>query len=699
MLKYILIIIYNRTVYSILNYCILLFILNKMSKQISVKNKNYNINDIVTVKFHTDANETLTQAFDLKTDVGTLRSYLHELFNIDLKELVIEYKKVTLEDNQTLESLGATSLGTFELDLRGNSVQLPCKPAYYLPVVDVITVNVNCKPQKSLVVEIERCSVDKPWLGGYRNRKTNKEYHHSTAQTDFRPKIYLNKVQESKWSQTCADKGIGRDAVNNAWTQTCTSGIQEGEGKMLQSKLYKSYQTWLLEDYVLNSVLKIQRAFRSTLARRKLIQQQKAAAIEQRNQSMAMTSQPSVTYTVLESKQQNFYSLYTMIGKWWKKERQRIREIEAENSRKAAQMNLLKKEIKFLLEMEKQRSELKYELTKHDDITFLNKTSKPKMFKNKTGKLLTMDTVGNQKARVLKEIYAKCITTTTELQELKGSVTEGPNRVQVLDELYTIVSESSYKYKKDLLDAIGMEKDLIAMQADTCSVQSVRARVEQMFRHFIRQPEVNPEADSYYRPNEKRVLNVYTCIRCKRNLAATDFSLESRVNRTNVCANCEWTEQVGHKHIDMAPYRRILKALRHEEMQMAAYESECFLMQPTEVYRLVSVVWREKSALGESSQLNGLRLVRWRQNEPWSPWNCILLTRSEAEAHCRLEGDPADCYDEQFVQWITNRHMTARLQFSNLVQAVKNRKAKKKVKPLSKNWKTVADNFNIKTVI
>lgn len=153
---------------------------------------------------------------------------------------------------------------------------------------------------------------------------------------------------------------------------------------------------------------------------------------------------------------------------------------------------------------------------------------------------------------------------------------------------------------------------------------------------------------------------------------------------------------MGHKRIDVAPYRRMLKALRRDEMQRAAYESECFLMQPTEVYRLVSVVWRERSAVGESCQLDGLRLVRWRGDEPWSPWNSVLLTRAEAEAHGRLDGDPADCYDERFVRRVANGHTAARLRFGNLVRAVRNRKARKKAKQLSKNWKTVADEFNIR---
>lgn len=650
---------------------------DKMSKDLSFDTKNENLsrNEIVTVKFRTDANETLTQAFNLEADIRSLKSHLLKLLNVDPYKIVIERDELKLQDNQTLKELGATSLGIFELNLRGDGIRL-VKPAYYLPVVDVITVNVK---QRILIVEIEHSSIDKPWLGGYRNQNNGKEYHHAAAQTDFKPKLYMNVIQTDRHSQTCADKGINH-AVYSTWTQT-TNGR---DGRILLAKKYQSYQTWLQQDYVLSSVIKIQRAFRRMMERKRL---QHIADMER--QRTIVQSEPSVQITTaLETKQQHFYSLYSMIGKWWKKERQRIKEIEAENARKAAQMNLLKKEIKFLLEMEKQRSELKYELTKHDDITFLNKTSKPKMFKNKRGKLLTIDTVGNQKARVLRDIYVK-------VTGLEAADSES-DRSEVLDELLAVVSESSYKYKKNLMDAIVMEREFVSMGVNESSMQSVRSRVEQMFRHFIRQPEVNPEADTYYRPSEKRILNIYTCIRCKRNLAATDFSLESRVNRTNVCASCEWTEQVGHKRIDMAPYRRMLKVLRRDEIQAAAYGSECFLMQPTEVYRLVSVVWKERSAISECSQLNALRLVRWRRHEQWSPWNCVLLTRSEAEAHCRLEGDLAECYDEQFVRSVTNRHLMARLQFSNLVQAVDNRTAGKP-KTLSKNWKIVADNFKIKT--
>lgn len=650
-----------------------------MSKTLSFDDQNdcrNRADEIVTVKFRTDTNETLTQAFDLKTDVGSIRSYLHRSLNVDPNKIVIGREGSALSDGENLKELGATPLGIFELDVQGDGVRLP-KPSYYLPVVDVITVRVK---HKTLVVEIERCDPStKPWLGGYRDRATGRVYRNACAQTDFRPKMYADAVQVDGRAQTCADKSVGH-AGRGAWTQTADGT----DGKTVTAGRYRSHQTWLERECVLASAVKIQRAFRKTVARNgRAADAGDAPRAPERRE--AVRTEPSVT-TALESKQQHFCALYTTISKWWKRERQRIKEIEADNCRKTAQMDLLKNEIRFLLEMEKQRSELRYELTKHDDMTLLNKTSKPTMFKNRDGKLLTIDTVGNQRARALRAVYVDYITE------------RGPcgDRIRALDQLSSLVSGSTYKYKRHLLDAVSLEKDLTTMRVDAASVRSAGARVEQMFRHFIRQPEVNPEAaavGSSHGDERRRVLHVYACMRCKRNLAATDFSLESRVNRTNVCANCEWTEQVGHKRIDMAPYRRILKALRRDEMQRAAYDSECFLMQPAEVYRLVSLVWAERSAVGECCQLNGLRLVRWRADEPWSPWNCVLLSRAEAEAHVRLAGDPARCYDQRFVRRVVNRHVMARLQFSNLVRAVGQRKRRK---PLSKHWNTVAGRFNIK---
>jgi len=59
--------------------------------------------------------------------------------------------------------------------------------------------------------------------------------------------------------------------------------------------------------------------------------------------------------------------------------------------------------------------------------------------------------------------------------------------------------------------------------------------------------------------------------------------------------------------------------------------------QTVDIKKLVMAIWNGKSLLSENSNLLNLVLVRWDKYEQWSPWNTILLTRDEAEAHDRLE--------------------------------------------------------------
>lgn len=52
---------------------------------------------------------------------------------------------------------------------------------------------------------------------------------------------------------------------------------------------------------------------------------------------------------------------------------------------------------------------------------------------------------------------------------------------------------------------------------------------------------------------------------------------------------------------------------------------------------LVENIWGGQSVLSAVRHLFELVMVRWDGREQWSPWNCILLTKEEAQGHCRLE--------------------------------------------------------------
>ena len=61
------------------------------------------------------------------------------------------------------------------------------------------------------------------------------------------------------------------------------------------------------------------------------------------------------------------------------------------------------------------------------------------------------------------------------------------------------------------------------------------------------------------------------------------------------------------------------------------------LLQECDIRYLVETIWRGQSALSSERDLSELCLVRWEAGHQWSPWNTILLTREEAQAHTRID--------------------------------------------------------------
>ena len=59
--------------------------------------------------------------------------------------------------------------------------------------------------------------------------------------------------------------------------------------------------------------------------------------------------------------------------------------------------------------------------------------------------------------------------------------------------------------------------------------------------------------------------------------------------------------------------------------------------QEDDLRYLVEHVWNGQSILSAWDELFDLDMVRWDKHEIWTPWNCVLLTREEAEAHRKIK--------------------------------------------------------------
>lgn len=61
------------------------------------------------------------------------------------------------------------------------------------------------------------------------------------------------------------------------------------------------------------------------------------------------------------------------------------------------------------------------------------------------------------------------------------------------------------------------------------------------------------------------------------------------------------------------------------------------LPQESDLKHLVEGVWGGQSVLSAERDLFELAVVRWDRSVEWSPWNCIVLTHSEADYHQQLD--------------------------------------------------------------
>ena len=72
--------------------------------------------------------------------------------------------------------------------------------------------------------------------------------------------------------------------------------------------------------------------------------------------------------------------------------------------------------------------------------------------------------------------------------------------------------------------------------------------------------------------------------------------------------------------------------------------------QEPDLRYLVENIWNSQSALSAHDDLFDLVLSRWNKHEEWSPWNCVLLTKEEANAHAKLEN--VNEVKDQSVLWL-----------------------------------------------
>lgn len=114
---------------------------------------------------------------------------------------------------------------------------------------------------KDVVVEIERTTRKKPFLGGYRHKKTSVEYHHASAQTMQKPRAPSGIERTCRDTQTVEQHHRLQQTTNDMATQMTGIGVYVSnmEDKLITPNKYTTADEH--HDMILRKVRVILQAF------------------------------------------------------------------------------------------------------------------------------------------------------------------------------------------------------------------------------------------------------------------------------------------------------------------------------------------------------------------------------------------------------------------------------------------------------
>lgn len=237
----------------------------------------------------------------------------------------------------------------------------------YLSSPDFITVRLNqadAGPSgyKMINVEIERLNVKKPFLGGYKNKLTNKEYLNASAQTNriFKPDNGIEKF--SRDTQTVVSKHLNIQTRQDMATQMTKPGVfvSRIDDKLVTPRPYQTAEQ--REKIRIKSVVIIQKYFRRWQAKKRFVELKLAydqrikwekEKEAERIRNIEERRQYDINRRLNPKTKDDFEILYAALEKWRMEEMAHINATKTGAARKAALAMLVDQEAELIATIER----------------------------------------------------------------------------------------------------------------------------------------------------------------------------------------------------------------------------------------------------------------------------------------------------------------------------------------------------------
>ncbi|XP_010002636.1 PREDICTED: IQ and ubiquitin-like domain-containing protein [Chaetura pelagica] len=518
---------------------------------------------------------------------------------------------------------------------------------------------------KDLAIKIGRPTYKKPFLGGFKNRVTGAEFHNAGSQTI--PKKLPDKGFQifCRETQTVFEKNKPQQTPNTTSTQMTKIGLYVST---VTDKSLSPGKYFTAEEYHkrrLEAVIVLQKYFRrwhsinivQDLRERKRLRLEWEAQEELRKKKEKEEKLRREYERKMNPKtKEDFELLFHDLELWRQEEIERINRALTGAERKAALCGLFEEEEQLIALFGREKLIADEENQQKAIFRFLNKCSQPKRWKAFDGKITEMDTQYTIHARELFELY----------RNVSMSGIPEDERTNVLLTLRGAVKEHECKLTQEIVELIDREVDLMSRKVKDRNLDGLRKRICTLFLQYFKTPKFNPQVAKILKvPSDplKLYKNVHFCNSCENYLPSTEFPIPANSHTIGKCYLCCKLENEAHQRKAFLKYRLILRNLRKSEADYEDDSKVVFLVQLHDLQYLIENIWGCQSAL--SAYDDDLVMVRWDKQHEWSPWNTILLTEDEAEAHLKLH-NLQETYEAAFIHRIKYKHIWAKTFFAQI---------------------------------
>ncbi|XP_062457638.1 IQ and ubiquitin-like domain-containing protein isoform X2 [Rhea pennata] len=538
---------------------------------------------------------------------------------------------------------------------------------YHMPDVITVKVQTDFDSFQDISVKVERPTCHKPFLGGFKHRITGVEFHNAGSQTvpkkrpDKEIKVFCRETQ------TVFEKNKLQQTKNTTSTQMTKIGLYVSN---MTDKLIRPGKYVTADEYHkrrLEAVIVLQTYFRRWHAINLVqnLREKKRLRLEWETQEELNKKKEKEEKLRSEHKRrlnpktkEDYELLYHALELWRQEEIERINRTLTGTERKAALCGLLEQEAQLIASIGRYKVDADEENRQKAVLHFLDKCAQPKSWKAFDGKITEMDTQYTLRARELLEIYRSI-----SMKEIPKD-----ERIDVLLTLRCTVKEHQCKLTQEIVELIDREVDLILRDVKECNLEGLRKRICTLFLQYIKTPNFNPEVAKILKvpPDPlKFYKNVNFCRSCKNYLPSTEFSVPANSRTIGRCRLCCKIDNEARQREAFLKYRLILKNLRESEADYQDDAKIVYLVQQRDLQYMVENIWGCQSALSAYDDLYDLVMVRWDKHHEWSPWNTILLTKDEADAHLKL-CNLQEAYEAAFIHRINHKHIRAKKYFAQI---------------------------------